>query len=59
MTIEYTKGQFNGKQESFYPDGSMKSEATYKDGALKGKKKTYAEKQKPMPVDKEKDTKKH
>lgn len=36
----------------------MKSEATYKDGVLKGKKKTYAEKQKPMPVDKEKDTKK-
>ena len=55
MTIQYTKGQFNGRQESFYPDGSLKSEAVYKNGELQGKKKTYAEKEKPMQEVKEKD----
>ena len=43
---------------TFYPDGSLKSEATYKDGKLQGKKKTYAEKQKPQTDKKEIDAKK-
>ena len=47
MTIVYKEGEFNGKQESFYPDGQLKSEATYKNGVLQGKKKTYAEKAQP------------
>ena len=45
MTIVYKDGQFDGKQETFYPDGSLKSESTYKNGQLQGKVKTYAEKQ--------------
>ena len=58
MSIEYKNGQFDGPQLTFYSDGSLKSEATYKDGKLQGKKKTYAEKQKPLTDKKEGDVKK-
>ena len=51
-------GQFDGKQTTYYPDGSLKSEATYKNGKLQGKKQTYAEKQKPQVDKKEIDSKK-
>ena len=44
MTIEYKNGGFDGKQETFYSDGQLKSEATYKNGNLQGKKKTYEQK---------------
>ena len=30
MTIEYQNGIFEGKQQTFYPDGTLKSEAEYK-----------------------------
>ena len=47
MTIEYKNGGFDGKQETFYSDGQLKSEATYKNGKLQGKKKTYEQKAQP------------
>ena len=36
MTIEYKGGEFNGKQETFYKNGELKSSKSYKNNTQDG-----------------------